>query len=158
MAVTGRKPKEDRTQIRHRNPAAPGTEWIEVDDVPFAGAPELPPRDIDGVDPLTAGLIPVATWPHSTQRWYRTISAMPHAKLWTPADWEFVFSVAETHARFAEAWKGCATGAELRAKEKMLGLTHDQRRDLRIRYVQPATTNDNDLPADVVRLDDFRGL
>lgn len=159
MGLPGTKPTEDRTQVRRRNKPTEGTEWTEVDNVPFLDAPPLPPRDISGVDPIAAGLMPVDTWPHSTQRWYRTISSMPHAKLWTPADWEFVFSAAETHARFAEAWRGCATGAELRAKEKLLGVTADARRDLRIRYVKPKDDRATaELPDNVRKLDDFREL
>jgi hypothetical protein len=59
---------------------------------------------------------------------------------------------AEAHARFVEGWRGCASGAELRAREKLLGMTRDARRDLRIRYV-PAPDPDAPLPANVIRGD-----
>ena len=155
MAVAGAKPKEDRSQIRHRVP--PVHDWTEVVDEPFVGAPALPPRDESastsyerprGVDAID--------WPESTKRWYRTISTMPHAGLWSAADWQYVFDVAEAHARFAEGWKGCASGAELRMREKLLGNTMDSRRDLRIRYIPKP--EENALPANVTRMADFRDL
>lgn len=159
MAVVGAKPKEDRSQIRHRHP--PTQEWIEVEDVPFDGAPPLPARD----DPRFAGDKPThlmdqsGIWPRSTLRWWRVISTAPHAILWTADDWEYAVATAEAHARFAEGWKGCASGAELRMREKLLGMTMDARRDLRIRYIPPKPKADPDaLPADVARLDDYRGL
>lgn len=151
MAVAGAKPKEDRTQIRHRVPQAEGTEWREVADVPFASPPPLPARDEHS---STSEGRPIGVfadaWPKSTERWYRAVSHAPHAILWTPLDWEYVFDTAEAHARFAEGWKGCASGAELRMREKRLGMTHDDRRDLRIRYVKPADP-DAPLPANVTR-------
>ncbi len=134
-------------------PAAEGTEWREVVDVPFEAAPPLPPRagGWSKEDPNAGESLPEERgWPAWTERWYGAISRMPHAALWSSADWEFVFSVAEAHARFIEGWKGCATGAELRIKEKAIGLTHDARRDLRIRYVKPADPNAV-LPANVTR-------
>lgn len=133
MAVAGAKPKVDRSQVRHRIP--PTHEWTDVDDVPFAGAPELPSRN-GQVSYADAGVEVGQTYPEATVRWYRTISRMPHAKLWTEADWEFVFATAEIHARTMEAWRGY-TGTELRNREKLLGITGDARRDLRIRYVKP---------------------
>jgi len=156
MAVAGAKPKEDRSQIRHRNP--PAHEWTEVVDVPFEGAPPLPDRDDpDWADGKPRELSGHANgWPVSTKRWWRVVSRQPHAKLWTAADWEYAAATAETHARFAEGWKGCATGAELRMREKLLGMTMDARRDLRIRYIP--VPEDNPLPANVTRMADFREL
>lgn len=153
MAVAGAKPKADREQVRHRNPAAEGTEWREVDDVPFGGAPELPPRDecSSTSEGRPIGIFADA-WPKSTLRWWRAISTMPHCSLWTSADWQYAIDTAEAHARFAEGWKGCASGAELRMRERRLGLTHDDRRDLRIRYVKPKDS-DAPLPANVIAVD-----
>lgn len=153
--MAGRKPNPDRSQVRHRNPVS---DWTEVDDVPFTRPPKLPDRDdpsyADGKPRELFGVS--GSWPRSTQRWYEVISRMPHAKLWTKADWQYVFVVAECHARFAEGWKG-HTGAELRMREKALGVTAEQRRDLRIRYVDPkpkATA----AQAGVINLDDHRSL
>jgi hypothetical protein len=155
VAVAGRKPIEDRSQARNRMPAAEGTEWREVYNVPYQDGPPLPARAGGWTkeDPNSEESTPAERgWPDWTERWYGVVSRMPHAVLWDPSDWEFVFAVAEAHARFIEGWKGCATGAELRIKEKAIGMTHDARRDLRIRYVDPPDP-DADLPANVTRVD-----
>ncbi len=155
MATRGAKPKEDRAQVRHRVPQAEGTEWREVVDVPFGGGPPLPARPTgwSSEDPSTKERdLADRVWPEWTERWWNAIRTMPHCALWTPTDWEAAFSVAEAHARFVEGWKGCATGAELRIKEKAIGTTHDARRDLRIRYVPaPDPSADVDLPDNVTR-------
>lgn len=152
MPVAGRKPIEDRSQARNRMPPAEGTEWREVVDVPFVGGPPLPDRDnpeyAEGKLPALMGQS--SGWPGSTKRWWKVVSAMPHCVLWHEADWEYAIATAEAHARFAEGWKGCASGAELRMRERRLGMTHDDRRDLRIRYV-PAPDPDAPLPANVTR-------
>jgi hypothetical protein len=155
MAVAGRKPIEDRSQARNRMPQAEGTEWREVVDVPFEAGPPLPPRTqaVSTEDPMFERRVELGLdreWPEWTTRWWDAIRRMPHCALWSPTDWEAAFSVAEAHARFVEGWKGCATGAELRIKEKALGTTHDARRDLRIRYVKPPEAG-ADLPANVTR-------
>ena len=154
MAVAGAKPKADREQVRHRVPQAEGTEWREVVEVPFEGAPPLPPRDDpeygEGKPPALMGQ--GMRWPKSTERWWKAISRMPHCALWLDADWAYAIDTAETHARFAEGWRGCASGAELRMRERRLGLTHDDRRDLRIRYVKPRDP-DAELPSNVIAVD-----
>lgn len=158
MALPGTKPVADRSQVRRTNKPTPGTEWVEVDNVPFDGPP-LPTRDVSGVSVTDAGVIPGSGWPESTLTWWEAVRTMPHAARWTPAEWATAVSGAEAHARFAEAWRGCATGAELRAREKALGMTADARRDLRIRYVPPKEAPPaNATPASVARLDDYRGL
>jgi hypothetical protein len=155
MGVAGAKPKEDRSQIRHRNP--PAHDWTEVADVPFDGPP-LPPREtVYSLDnPFAGGEdAPGGEWPRRTREWWEAIRQMPHAKLWSSADWQFAFDVAEIHARFTQGWKGY-NGAELRMREKLLGNTMDARRDLRIRYIPKP--EENVLPANVTRMADFRDL
>jgi len=149
MAVGGRKPKEDRSQVRHSVPAV--HDWAEVPNVPYAGErPKLPTRY--RMDPDDG--VPVrVSWPARTKSWWATVSAMPHCVLWTPADWEFALDTAETHARFVEG----GPAAELRIREKVLGTTADARRDLRIRYVDPKSTVVSS-PGEVVKLDDYRDL
>lgn len=152
MAVAGRKPIEDRAQARNRMPQAEGTEWVEVVNLPFAAGPPLPSREDpefgEGKPPALMGQ--ERRWPKSTERWWQAISSMPHCVLWGPTDWEYAIATAESHARFIEGWKGCQTGAELRMRERRLGITHDDRRDLRIRYVKPPDP-DAPLPANVTR-------
>jgi hypothetical protein len=153
MGAPGAKPKEDRSQVVHR---ARVHEFTEVIDVPYPNPPALLPRASGGESSWAeAGVIPGDDWPPATQHWWGVISRMPHCVLWTDADWEFAQATAEVHARFAEGWKGY-TGAELRQREKLLGVFLDARRDLRIKYV-PAPT-DQPLPADVPRLSDYRAL
>lgn len=151
MPVTGPKPIEDRSQARNRMPPAQGTEWVEVVDLPHDG-PKLGDR------PESPGILsdrplgmPCA-WPAATLEWWEAVRTMPHAALWSRAEWATAMSAAEAHARFVEGWKGCSSGAEVRQREKLLGMTADARRDLRIRYV-PAPDLDAELPANVTRVD-----
>jgi hypothetical protein len=162
MALTGPKPREDRSQVRFKGHTA---EWTEVENRPFAGAPELPPRNT-GVDLEQAeerrdgeGIYCPFPWPENTLRWYRTMSRMPHAILWDESDWEFVFETAEVHARFTEGWKGTAV-SELRQRVKTMGGNMDARRDLRIRYVVPTSAGRSKPTADgtVVDMNSYRDL
>lgn len=156
MAVAGAKPKADRSQVRHRNPVA---DWTEVENVPFEGGPDLLPRaSTPESEWAAAGVIPGDGWPPATDHWWKVIRAMPHAKLWETGDWAFAQMTAEVHARTAEGWRGY-TGAELRQREKLLGVYADARRDLRIRYIAPK--NETDPPAggdNVVSMSQYREL
>jgi hypothetical protein len=134
MPVAGAKPKADRSQVRHRIP--PTHEWTDVENVPFAGAPKLRDRATTGVSVMDVGAANSGDWPEATLAWWRDVSTLPHAKLWGPTDWRFAMDTAEIHARTMEAWRGY-TGTELRNREKIIGMTGDARRDLRIRYVEP---------------------
>ena len=128
MAVAGRKlkPEEER-----RNRHAPTHDWTEVEDVPYSGpCPSLPPRF--GIDP-EEGIRVRLEWPSRTKAWWAVVRRMPHCVLWRDADWQDALDCAEVHARFVEG----ASGTELRIRTKRLGLTLDDRRDLRIRYVDP---------------------
>lgn len=128
MPVGGAKPKP-RDQIRHRVP--PVHDWTEVEDVPYRGpAPLLPHRYRTLVEDDSQHRVRV-DWPARTRKWWSVVSSMPHCVLWTQADWEDALDTAEVHARFVEG----ANGTELRIRSKRLGLTLDDRRDLRIRYV-----------------------
>lgn len=148
MPVTGRKPKPDG-QARNRN--APTHDWTEVVDEPYAGPrPELPetrtvmaqfgPQEV----PLRA----------MTSVWWESTSTMPHCILWTPSDWSFALTTALVADAAFSGGVGAAT--ELRNREKVLGTTVDYRRDLRIRYIDPAA--EKATPAEVVTLDDYRDL
>lgn len=159
MAMVGRKPNPDRSQVRNRAEVA---EWTEVPNVPFAGAPKLPARHVLLSSPERSGVevdqwTDPSAWPANTKRWYRAISRMPHAVLWSDADWEQVFMSAEVHARTVEGWKGYG-GPEIRAREKMHGVNADNRRDLRIRYVDAIEPARVGRPGTVSNLDDFRSL
>lgn len=162
MAVAGRKPVEDRSQVVHRNKPEPGTEWVNVPNIPHDGPP-LPERTqaLSTDDPLydrRAELGLERTWPAWTVRWWEAIRRMPHAARWSETEWEAAYAVAESHARFVEGWKGCTTGSELRIKEKALGTTADALRDLRIRYVDPPKPATGPLPDNVRPINVFQEL
>lgn len=140
MPVTGRKPKPEG-QARNRN--KPTHDWTEVEDTPFADAPKLPKAQPDG-----------RPWPAWTRRWWAVVSTMPHCRLWSDSDWEYAFDTAALKATFhTEGGTGLAT--EIRNREKVLGTTADYRRDLRIRYVDPAAPKP---VAEVTQIDDYRDL
>lgn len=142
MALPGRTPKPDE-QRRHRN--KPAHEWSIVPNVPYDG-PDLPESRPDG-----------RRWPEWTQRWWKAVSSMPHASMWTDTDWEFAFHTATIAAAMHEAPPDKVTTAatELRQREAILGLTHESRMKLRIRYVDAALDAE---PEQVTRLDDYRDL
>jgi hypothetical protein len=158
VALPGTKPTADRSQVRRTNKPTEGTEWTEVVNLEHNGPP-LGDRPTAGV---LAGERPLGVsgdvWPAATLDWWDDVRTMPHAALWTRADWRIARTAAEAHARFVEGWKGCASGSELRQREKQLGMTADARRDLRIKYVPAPTSDAGKLPDNVRKLDDFRDL
>lgn len=138
MPVTGRKPKPQGQAVNRNKPVH---EWTEIEDVPFEDAPPLPETKPNG-DP----------WSSSTLRWWTAISTMPHCKLWSTSDWMFAEHTARLVAAFDAGDYKQAT--EIRQREKKLGVTADDRRDLRIRYVEPKP----ETSAEVTNLDDYRDL
>jgi hypothetical protein len=144
MAVVGRKPKpEDQRRNKNKH-----VDWIEVVDVPFEDAPRFP--KYRGLSLLDGTEIPVP-WPKATKRWWRVVSHMPHCILWDESDWQFALDTALVAAAFHE---GKMTQAvELRNREKILGLTLDARRDLRIRYVEAVAEQER--PA-IAAIEDYR--
>jgi hypothetical protein len=152
VGLPGTKPTEDRSQVRRRNAPEPGTEWVEVPNVEHDGPPlghRPESSSLAGDRPLGAD---PERWPQETLDWWEDVRTMPHAARWSRAEWRTARTAAEAHARFVEGWKGCASGSELRQREKQLGMTADARRDLRIRYVEPPR-DDAELPANVTRVD-----
>lgn len=132
MPVTGRKPNADGIK-RHR--VEPRHEWIEVVDVPFEDAPALTGR-------LTK----------ATHDWWDAVSTMPHCILWDGAMWQVALDTARLHARWLREGKS-SDGSLLTRREKILGLTLDARRDLRIRYVDVTAPAEEDAPT---AIDDYR--
>lgn len=140
MPVVGRKPKPAGQAVtRHK----PTHDWVEIENVPFEGAPELSETRPDG-----------RPWPRRTLQKWAAWSSMPHAKLWGPAEWDFAFDALELAAQFHEGNARLAT--ELRNRERVLGTTIDYLRDLRIRYVDAAPERDE--VASVTSMDDYRDL
>jgi hypothetical protein len=89
MPVSGRKPKGYGGK---RNRVKPVHDWIEVTDEPFAGSVpvKLPAKRVLS---SPEGPYEVAVHP-MTRQWWRTVSSMPHAVLWTASDWQFVLATA----------------------------------------------------------------
>ena len=137
MPVAGRKPNPDG---QRRNRTRPAHDWVEVENAPFEEGPRLPR--------LQPGLLP---WPKATRLWWQAISRMPHCVLWTDSDWQFAQDTALVAAAFhiGEAW----AARELRQREKILGVTADARRDLRIRYVDGPPEDER---LGVAAIDDYR--
>ena len=130
MAVPGAKPKAPGQAV-HRNPTL---EWVEVVDVPFDGvSPDLPEGD----------------WSAFTYKWWEVVRRLPHALLWHDGDW---LSAIECALVVEKSWENPT--AELRIREKALGLTTDALRDLRIRYVKADTGS----AENVTKLSDYRDL
>lgn len=140
MPVAGRKPKP---QGESRNRMKPTHDWTEVDDVPFVGGPKLPRTRTNG-----------QPWMKRTKDKWSAWASMPHCVLWGEAEWDFALDAIELAAQFHAGNERVAT--ELRNREKVLGTTGDFRRDLRIRYVEPKP--DNETPASVAKMDDYRDL
>ncbi len=140
MPVAGRKPKP-AGQARHR--VQPVHDWSEVPNVPFEGGPDLPATRL-GDRP----------WPGRTLDWWAAVSTMPHCVLWSPSDWQYAIDTALVAAEFHGGDTRAAT--ELRNREKVLGTTADYRRDIRVRYVDPAAEVEK--PAEVTSLDEYRHL
>lgn len=118
-ARTGQPPREDRSSVRNRG-ASSG--WIGVPDLPFE----------EGVQRELSTDFP---WPERTVKWWSIIRVMPHVRLWDESDWEFAEATALIHAAL---WSGDTNrAAELRIRERSLGVTEESRRALRIRYMAP---------------------
>ncbi|WP_156213126.1 hypothetical protein [Lentzea aerocolonigenes] len=139
MAITGRPPSENP---RNRN--AKSYDWTTVENVPWTGtSPDLPSRGRQ-------------RWHVETRAWWEAVRRMPHCRLWTDTDWRFAI---ETARLVDDFWRGELNRApELRLRSAKLGLTHEDRLKLRIRYVDPvdeSATSAAD-PAAVTRLDERR--
>lgn len=140
MAITGRPPSANS---RNRNPKA--YDWTTVDAVPFDGeSPELPRNGRK-------------KWHPETVAWWDAVRQMPHCRLWTDTDWRFAIETAVLVDAF---WHGEANrAAELRLRAAKLGLTHEDRLKLRIRYASPGGEADAPPAPDaaaVTRLDERR--
>lgn len=139
MAIRGPRPKPHR---RNRGPLT--HEWVEVENAPFGGGPELPELRADG-----------RPWPQRTREKWEAWRSMPHCRLWSPAEWSFALDTLELAADFHKTQEP-KYATELRNREKVLGTSLDYRRGLRIRYVDPLP--DDVVPASVTSIDSVRDL
>ncbi|WP_146108318.1 hypothetical protein V5P93_000433 [Actinokineospora auranticolor] len=138
--MSGRTPSANP---RNRNPRA--YDWTTVENAAYEGhSPELPAK---------GGR---QRWHRETRAWWEAVRAMPHCRLWTDTDWRFALETAVLVEAF---WRDQpSVAAELRLRSAKLGLTHEDRLKLRIRYADP---QDGDqvaaqAPAAVTRLDERR--
>lgn len=93
-------------------------------------------------------------WPAETRRWWRAVSRMPHCALWTDSDWQYALDTALVAAAFHAG--DARQAGELRQREKIMGVTQDARRDLRIRYVPPA--DETEEAPEVAIMDRYRKM
>jgi hypothetical protein len=150
MPVSGAKPKPPGQAVtRHKQIH----EWLDVVDAPFDGVVpvKLPSKWVRTLP--FGGTEELATHPMAKQ-WWKTITGMPHCRLWSESDWLFALETAIVANQFFYGQLSAAS--ELARREKVIGTTVDSRRDLRIRYVD-ATPAEGE-GANVTRLDDYRGL
>lgn len=141
MPVTGAKLKPPGQSVTRHKPVH---DWTEVENVPFADGPKLPPKRADG-----------RTWVKRTKDKWDAWRAMPHCRLWGETEWDFALDSIEVAALFHESGE-MKYATELRNREKVLGTTLDFRRDLRIRYVDPQSQGDSE--AGVTNIADYRDL
>lgn len=133
MPVPGAKAKPPGQAVtRH----AQVHEWLEVEDVPFEGGPDLPERMSASVTLVKDESAMRLPWHQRTRDKWDVWRAMPHCKHWGPAEWDYALDSIEIAGLFHHTGEQ-KYATELRNREKVLGTTLDYRRALRIRYVEP---------------------
>ena len=71
---------------------------------------------------------------------------MPHCAIWEESDWQFAIDTAYIHEDWTLSGQG---GSELRMRCKILGVTQDDRRALRIRYVSGVPVEEAAVPVSI---------
>ena len=127
MPISGAKPSGRPTVNRNK----PTHDWTTVPNKPYNGPrPELPLTRQVMVKNGEVEIVPIE---ERTRQWWQVISSMPHCILWTDSDWVFALDTAMVHA--SAVYGSVTASSELRQRERILGVTMDARRDLRIKYV-----------------------
>lgn len=127
MPISGAKPSGRPTVNRNK----PTHDWTTVPNKPYTGPrPELPLTRQVMVKNGEVEIVPIED---RTRQWWQVISSMPHCILWTDSDWVFALDTAMVHA--SAVYGSVTASSELRQRERILGVTMDARRDLRIKYV-----------------------
>lgn len=127
MPISGAKPSGRPTVNRNK----PTHDWTTVPNKPYNGPrPELPLTRQVMVKNGEVEIVPIE---ERTRQWWQVISSMPHCILWTDSDWIFALDTAMVHA--SAVYGSVTASSELRQRERILGVTMDARRDLRIKYV-----------------------
>ena len=127
MPISGAKPSGRPTVNRNK----PTHDWTTVPNKPYTGPrPELPLTRQVMVKNGEVEIVPIE---ERTRQWWQVVSSMPHCILWTDSDWVFALDTAMVHA--SAVYGSVTASSELRQRERILGVTMDARRDLRIKYV-----------------------
>lgn len=127
MPISGAKPSGRPTVNRNK----PTHDWTTVPNRPYTGPrPELPLTRQVMVKNGEVEIVPIED---RTRQWWQVVSSMPHCILWTDSDWVFALDTAMVHA--SAVYGSVTASSELRQRERILGVTMDARRDLRIKYV-----------------------
>lgn len=130
MARPGTKPKPEDQRRNPTNRAL--VDWVQVVDKPYAGkVPRLPWTPMP-----------------ETKRWWQVVTKMPHCVLWDDGDWQFAVDTAHVHEVFLKTGQINAA-SELRQREKLMGMTWDARRDLRIKYVEAVEDDSENAPVSI---------
>lgn len=153
MPVPGAKQKPPGQAVNRNQPVH---EWLEVDDVPFEGGPDLPERMASAVALVKDEPILRLEWHPRTREKWDTWRAMPHCKHWGPAEWDYALDSIEIAGLFHYTGEQ-KYATELRNRERVLGTTLDYRRALRIRYVEPKTETVGE-SANVTNIADYMNL
>ena len=119
--------------------------WIEVDDTPFDGGPDLPRCRRNG-----------QAWPDWIPQEWEAWRTMPHARLWGAPDWQCARDTIELAASAFDEGAKVGLLAELRIREKTMGTTWSARQDMRIKYI--ALADFAVRPAIVTSLEEYRDL
>lgn len=98
MPVAGRKAKPAGQAVNRHKPTH---DWTEVLNVPFEGGQDLPDFRADG-----------RRWPDRTKQKWNAWRAMPHCKLWGPAEWDFALDSIELAALVHEGRRGMPPSSE----------------------------------------------
>jgi hypothetical protein len=133
-------PGPPRKDVKHgRTPTTGANDWIDVDDVPFEGAPPLP-----RLGPSERSR---QKWHPWTLEWYAEVSAMPHCVRWKQTDWRTLFDLARMKDQWYKDGDEAKTSlaAEIRHRENALGLTEASRKAMKIRYVPVRASDEPDL-------------
>jgi len=132
VAAVGRKPKPAGQALNRNKPVH---DWTEVPDVPYAGdSPDLPPN---------------VPWSAYTLDLWEAARVVPHAGLWSRGEW-----LIHIAAMFAVEKNWENPTSEMRLRVAKIGMTAEDLRDLRIRYIEPTA----EAAENVSRIDDYRDL
>lgn len=118
MALPGFPPSDHSI---NRNPKA---EWVDVPDAPYT---EGTRRSLPDGRP----------WNILTVNWWKAVRVLPHAVLWNETDWISVVDLAILKDKFYAGQASASEVVEIRQREARIGMTLEDRRKMRLRYVKP---------------------